>query len=295
MRQLGRGELLLAELALHDAAPDEASELFDRALGRFQTCSDPEGQAQCFAGMGRLALRGGRTEVAQRNLIQAQQMMQAQGDDDALGQVELLLAETFQVRGNLEDAQPHLNAAREAFERAGNPLGEARAISQLGHIAQAQGEMAAAEEMFQQYLERAESLGDIPAASQARANLGHARVRLGEYASGVELLLHCRRAIEDLNDRTSLAIIESILVGALARLGRWEDTRTVLASSTQTVRSLEIYDIDIAESLELAVDAAGARDGLGPDFVVLVEEASRQWRNLGRIERAHAILGRHTG
>ena len=295
MRQLGRGELLLAELALHGAATDSASELFDRALGRFETCADNPGLADCYAGIGRLALRGGRADVARRNLRQAEQMMVAEGNHEGVGQVQLLLAETCQADGNLQAAERHLSAARVAFERAGNPLGEARAVSELGHIAQAKGEMAAAESMFQVYLEKAESMGDIPAAAQARANLAHARLRLGQHESAVELLAQARQATADLNDRTSLAIIESILTQALARLDRWPEAIEVLASSLGTIRDLEIYDIDVAESLELAADAEGARDGLGPMFVVLIEEAARQWRNLGNIERAHAFLARHSG
>lgn len=295
MRQLGRGELLLAELALHEAAAEKASELFDRALGRFETCADKPGLADCYAGMGRLALRGGRTDVARRNLRQAEQMMLALGDHEGVGQVQLLLAEVCANDGNLAAAESHLAAARSAFEQVGNPLGEARAVSELGHIAQAKGEMAAAEMMFQVYLEKAESMGDIPAAAQARANLAHARLRLGQTPSAVELLLQARRATADLNDRTSLAIIEAILTLALGRLGRWADAAEVFQSSLSTVRDLEIYDIDVAESLEMTADTAGARDGLGPNFVVLLEEASRQWRNLGNLERAHALIGRHSG
>jgi eukaryotic-like serine/threonine-protein kinase len=295
MRQLGRGELLLAELALHGAATEEAAELFDRALGRFETCADAAGLADCYTGIGRLALRGGRSGVARRNLRQAEQMMLDANNHEGAGQVQLLLAETCAADGNFQTAESHLAAARSAFERAGNPLGEARAVSELGHIAQAKGEMAAAESMFQVYLEKAESMGDIPAAAQARANLAHARLRLGQNASAVELLLQSRQATADLNDRTSLAIVEAILALALAQLGRWPDVAEVFSSSVAGVRDLEIYDIDVAESLELIADADGARDGLGPLYVVLLEEASRQWRNLGNIERAHKLLGRHSG
>jgi serine/threonine protein kinase/tetratricopeptide (TPR) repeat protein len=295
MRLLGRGELLLAELALQNTTQEEASELFDRALARFETSNDDAGRADCLSGIGRLALRSGRIEVARRNLLHAQQIMRTRDNDEGLGQVGLLLAETSIVQGNMDAAQTYLAEARAAFERSGNSLGASRAIADSGHIAQARGEMAEAAEIFQLYLERAESLGDIPAAAQARANLAHARVHLGDYLSATDLLLHARRSIEDLNDRASLAIIESILVGALARLGHWEDARAMLASAMETIHSLDIYDIDIAESLELAADTDAARDGMGPQFVVLIEEAARQWRNLGRLERAHKLLGRHTG
>ncbi len=295
MRQLGRGELLLAELALHGDSTGRASELFDRALGRFETCADKAGLADCYTGIGRLALRGGRVDVARRNLRQAEQMMAESNNHEGVGQVQLLLAETCEADGHFQAAENHLAAARSAFERAGNPLGEARAVSELGHIAQAKGEMAAAESMFEVYLEKAESMGDIPAAAQARANLAHARLRLGQTESAVELLLQSRQATADLNDLTSLAIVEAILALALARLQRWGDVTEVFTSSVATVHDLEIYDIDVAESLELTADAPGARDGLGPTFVVLLEEASRQWRNLGNIERAHKLLARHSG
>lgn len=292
VRQLGMGELLLAELSLRDVSSPESEQLFDRALGRFEVCEDIGGQAQALTGLGQLALRGGRAEVAERNLRRAEVMLRRLGDQEGVGQARLLWGQACCAQGRLGEAEEHFAEARRCFERVGDRLGLARATGVLGQMALARGDAPGAEYMFVNYLEQAEMLGDIPAASQARANLGQALLQQGRLDDAVDLLLDARHTTLSLGDQSALAIIDAVLGLALSRLGRWPQSLNHLRESLDRARRLELYDIDLAESFEQVVCVEDARASLGIDYGVLVEATARQWRNLGYLERAHDVTRR---
>ncbi len=292
MRQLGMGELLLGEMAMRVSAPREAEELFDRALARFETSEDEAGQAEALMGLARLALRGGRAEVAKRSLRASEARMRKVGNPEALGRVRMLLGEAACALGHLAEAEGHFIGAREQFEQIGDRMGLARALSELGLLAQARGDVERAAMMFEDYLEQAEGLGDIPAAAQARANLGQARLHLGDVASAARLLEGARQATADLKDFGAQSIIEVILALALSRMGQWSQVSALLKGSLETIHKMELYDVDVAESLEAIALSSGAAEGLGEGLASIGEEAARQWRNLGHVDRAHHVSRR---
>ena len=294
LRQLGMGELLLAAQALRDAAPERSEELFDRALSRFEMSGDATGQAEALVGLARLALRGGRAEVALRNLRKAEPMLRRLGDEGGLGRLRLLGGQAACALGQLEQAQQDFQEARHRFGQVGDRMGLAQAVAELGQIALAIGDAHRAATMFEDYLEQAEALGDIPAASQARANLGQARLMLGQNSEAVFLLQIAQRSTADLNDQCTQAIIECLLVLGLARLGRWTEARQILEQALEVIDRLELYDIDLAESLEGLVAMSDSRDHLGgARYGAALRQAASQWRNLGYVERAHHVI-RHT-
>jgi tetratricopeptide (TPR) repeat protein len=289
LSQLGLGELLLAELSLHDSAPQAAEELYGRALSRFETCGDDRGQCEALLGMARLALRSGRAQVAQRQVAMATPVLARLGDRAALGRARLLGGQCLCARGLLEPAEVILHQARQDFEAVGERLGVARALGELGQLAQAREDYRQAEELFSHYLQQAEALGDIPSIAQARANLGQARLKLGKHDSAVRLLEQSWAVTADLNDRSSSTIIQCVLALALARQGNWKRARGVLHSALESLRQLQLFDLDVAESLERIVLLPGARKRLERDFLLILGQARSQWRNLGYEERSHHV------
>jgi tetratricopeptide (TPR) repeat protein len=292
LRQLGMGELLLAELALYDAAPQAAGELYDRALSRFETCDDALGRAEAHMGLARLALRGGRNEVAVHNLRKAEALAVSGQGQDKLGPIYMLLGQSYRGLGEVEPASRYFAEALRCFERGGDKLSQAKVLCELGQIAQAKGDIKSAVSLFQDYLEQAEALGDIPSLAQARANLGQAKLQLGKTEQAIVLLEQAKKATADLNDKATLAVIQVILGLALALQERWGEASTQIREGMEAAAQLELYDIDVAESLEAVVLLPQAASKLRGVFPVWVEQVVEQWRNLGQPERARRTLQR---
>jgi tetratricopeptide (TPR) repeat protein len=141
-------------------------------------------------------------------------------------------------------------------------------------------------------LEQAEALGDIPSLAQARANLGQAKLQLGKTEQAIVLLEQAKKATADLNDKATLAVIQVILGLALALQERWGEASTQIREGMEAAAQLELYDIDVAESLEAVVLLPQAASKLRGVFPVWVEQVVEQWRNLGQPERARRTLQR---
>ena len=287
--QLGLGEIILAECALHNEQLSDSGKLFGLAHSHFLTCDDQRGQSEAMLGLARLALRDGQLPLARTHLASAMAVLDKLRDAEAAARAYMLSGQLERQAGQLYAAEACFEHASRSFELAGNQVGLARALGELGQVALDQGDLQKADLYFEAYLRQSEAVADAAGTAQARANLGQTRLRLNRLPAAIALLGEARAAFVDLNDRVSGAIIDVMLAHALAADGQWHAALPRLTDALAKLAAQGVVDLDVAEALEGLLRLDGAPAVLGADFRPVCQRCVDQWHALGVYERARGV------
>lgn len=255
----GRTLNFLASLYFRRAQYDRAQEAYAEAIQLLERRNEPAALGLAYAGRGLVALARSRFDEGVADLGRARTLYQAASNELGIAQVDLNLAGTAVLRGQLAAAQPLLEHAAERFQRLASQeefvvaltiladvqrrlLDFAGALATTERFWPPEGHIANERLRWQLMLSRAEALADLGRLREARHLAGEIRERArseddAEVRVRTEALLarlaldegdyetalnQSRRALDPVlkDDRASYAEIWRVLIRALQRSGR---------------------------------------------------------------------------
>ena len=290
-RQLATGEQVLAELALRSSSLSEAEEFFDRALSRYETCSDVRGQAEALLGLAQVAMRSSRLSAARNCLSSVQNRLQTlQNPPDLKGSAVLLFAQLEYRADELVEARRHLQEALSVFERVGASAGVARARCELGYVMNASGDFHGALTAYREALALSEQVGDMTVLIRVRLGLAWTWLQQGVLDEAEAQLRQAQVVLRVFPDVASAHWLDALSVQHLAWRGRWTEACALLESNLDRVSRTNLFDPDLARVYEMLAKTRGFRGQCAAGlWRRLGDETARQWRNLGDLERAHRV------
>jgi DNA-binding winged helix-turn-helix (wHTH) protein/tetratricopeptide (TPR) repeat protein len=264
----GRTLNFLASLYFRRAQYDRAQETYAEAIRLLDRRNEPAALGLAYAGRGLVALARSRFDEGAADLGRARTLYQATGNELGIAQVDLNLAGTAVLRGQLAAAQPLLEHAAERFQRLASQEEFVVALTILAdvqrHLLDFPEALATTDRFWpperhianerlrwQLTLSRAEALADLGRLREARRLAGElldrarseddAEVRVRTEALLARLALNegdyetalnrGRQALDPVlkDDRASYAEIWRVLIRALQRSGRTAEAESELA------------------------------------------------------------------
>lgn len=287
----GRTLNLLASLYFRRAQYDRAQDAYAEAIHLLDRRNEPAALGLAYAGRGLVALVRSRFDEGVADLGRARTLYQAANNELGIAQVDLNLAGTAVLRGQLAAAQPLLEHAAERFQRLASQEEFVVALTILvdvqRHLLDFPGALATTERFWppeghianerlrwQLTLSRAEALADLGRLRESRRLAGEilerarseddvevrartaalqARIALneGDYDTALN---QSRRALAPAlkDDRASYAEIWLMLTRAQQRLGRTAEAESELTRFRAWAKSVP----DDSASIEVALATA---------------------------------------
>ncbi len=286
------------------AALEEAQRCCERSL---EISDDPAEQARLHLRTGRLAGRGGSTEVAVRHLRLAADGYAALGDTRREARAQAALARVDYAEGRMEEASERLAGAVAAVDPSSAPEEHARLAAELARHLFFLDRPDAAREQVAAALRIAERSGLRDVVSDALITKSLLVEQEGRPEEAFALLRHAYDLAHDSGGHVLERAANNLSI-LLAARGRWDDVREVLEGALRRARrrgdrhteknalaflahtAMDVGDWDVAaERLEEAADLA--RSTRWSERVLELAQL-RLRTEAGELERAEALLAR---
>ncbi|MFK7984847.1 MAG: protein kinase [Sandaracinaceae bacterium] len=170
-RVIAESELILANVARQQGAPDEALAHVRVARERYHKLDDDDGRARALLGMAILSRQRGEYEAGAALYARAFALFEMLGDERGAANAMLGLAHIARHDKQWPTAEDKYEAARDRCERAGYRAGIANCLMGRADVQRYQGDLEAAEEAYRAAHRIQKSIGS-KAILVAKLNLG---------------------------------------------------------------------------------------------------------------------------
>ena len=244
----------------------EAAALYSRALALERAMGDPENTAELLSALGRMEIRSGRFDAAERDLASSQTLADSCGQKWILGFVYFGFGALAEARGDEDRALEFFEKSVVSHREAGNASAELMARIRVGYAYSNMGDYTKAIENYEPARKAYEESKNLYGLSWTMSGLALAYHKLGDFVKAEECYrraLDIRRELGDergaawcLNSMGMIADMRGRYRDALsyseAALAIYEKAgdRWGLGSAQFTIGSVYFYVGDYAEALK---------------------------------------------
>jgi predicted ATPase len=200
---VGDGTLLADSLnrlaiTLEQDQPDQASEIYRRALLIYRGLGDSRGEARCHNNLGIVLSLRGAHEQARREFGAAVALSRTTGNADMWGLASLNLGVCALKAGEFENARELFGEALAHFAGVKNSERQLYAVYNLAHLDRARGDFESAAELYEVALNSSQRLQQSDVEIGSLAGSGLCRLEMGDVAAARHLVA---QAADKLRDR----------------------------------------------------------------------------------------------
>ena len=167
-------------IAIEQEHPQQATEIYRRALGIYERIKDQRGQARCHNNMGIACSLESRWDDARRELNSAMQLARSAGAPDLLGLAALNLGVMHLKLGEYDTARELFGEALATFAGLKNSERQLYALYNLAHLDRERGEHESAAELYDVALSLVQRIGQSDVEIGAIAGAGLSRLEQGD-------------------------------------------------------------------------------------------------------------------
>jgi serine/threonine protein kinase/tetratricopeptide (TPR) repeat protein len=247
---------LLGRVRLRQGRVDEAERWQRDAIAGAETVGDPKVLAQALLDLGEILLRRGRHTDAAAIQTRSIEIMRREGDRRGQGNALLALGEIARQQGDVEGAESHILEAIDLFTAQGSQTGLAGAFNNLGDIARLRGRLVEAQSHYASARRVLASM-DMIDALYPQLNLAILAVEMGRFGEA-------RGLVEPIVADEHAARLEVspvawlVLATCEAYDRRWERFDESVEAAERWLSDLRFKDLDLARLAGRAADLAAA-------------------------------------
>ncbi len=266
---------------------DGAGLLFTRVLARCMRQGDSRGMAEATLGQALVALRAGELEEAERLYADAVEAFEEAEDPLGVVRARTGRAVVFRQRLELERAEELYRETLRTAEELGAMQAGMEAMRGLAELARLGGQQHRAQELYVDLLRWARRHGHFEPAILAHLGLARVALDAGDRRVAFDHASRASRDLDKVPGHWLWAPYRLLVAVMLARHGAEEQTFAWLWSASE-LGLADTVDQDIAALIE-EVCAEAEQRGWSRVLRVAANLGARQWRRLGRQDRARAL------
>ncbi len=245
---------LLGRVGLRQGRADDAERWQREAVAGAESVGDRKVLAQSLLDLGEILLRQGRHTEAAAIQTRSIEIMRDEGDRRGQGNALLALGEIARQQGQVDAAESHILEAIDQFTAQGSQTGLAGAFNNLGDIARIRGRLVEAQTHYASARRVLASMNMIDAL-YPQLNLAIVAIEMGRFAEA-------RGLVEPIvvDEHTARLEVSPIAYLALATCEafdrRWEPFDACLEAAERWLSDLRFKDVDVARLAKRAADLA---------------------------------------
>jgi eukaryotic-like serine/threonine-protein kinase len=251
---MAQAQNLLGRVSLRQGRADDAERWQRSAVAGAEDVGDPKVLAQSLLDLGEILLRQGRHADAAAMQSRSIEIMRREGDRRGQGNALLALGEIARQQGHVEAAESHILEAIDLFTAQGSQTGLAGAFNNLGDIARIRGRLVEAQTHYASARRVLASM-DMIDALYPQLNLAIVAIEMGRFGEA-------RGLVEPIVADEHAARLEVSPVAFLALATceaydrRWEHFDACMESAERWLADLRLRDVDVARLAARAADLA---------------------------------------
>jgi DNA-binding winged helix-turn-helix (wHTH) protein/tetratricopeptide (TPR) repeat protein len=251
-------QLRLSEIDYRLGLSDAARERLERLLPALPLETEPALRARALTGLGAIALKQNRVEVALPPLDEAIALLDRQNEPESLGHALTGRGIAHAMRAEYEAAGRDFARARIAFELSGDAHAAARVDINEGAVATMRDRPADALPLFERAAQRFERLDAPTDLVNTLGNEVDARLALLQPAAALAASERMMARMERIGNPLERRVFLAIRARALAAVGRIAEARALLAELLQDADpDGEASVLGEARALQAQIDLAG--------------------------------------
>jgi tetratricopeptide (TPR) repeat protein len=245
--RVGEPALVAASLqrlavTLERERPEQALEVFHRALDLYRDAGDYPGQASCHNSLGIVHTARGAWAQAELELSTAIALGRTAGTPDVWGLYTLNLGVVFLKVGDHDSARDLFGEALALFAAVRHGERQLYALYNLAHLEHERGDHDAAAELFDVALSLARQVGDSDVEIGAIAGAGLARLERGDVAGATAASREADDALRSRGDWfQGRELVEALSVRAAAAGGALDEARRRFEHAHGLARESDFY------------------------------------------------------
>jgi tetratricopeptide (TPR) repeat protein len=239
----------------------EATALGQTSQALYEQTGDRRHVAEALLTLGRVALRQGDPDQAERYLRDAIAIPEADRVIVASGLHNLAVL-AFKRR-KFEEAHTYLQRVKEIGEEIGSPLATAPALYVLGIIAAREGRLSEARFYFEQCTAICTDTGDLPSIARGQARLGYVLARQGEWQAAWDQLARAFRFCQTGDHLAQTKDTMSSLGQASVHAGHSQRGAELLGLASRLPPGwvdLDVYELWVEPEMDLLRETLGAAE-----------------------------------
>lgn len=170
---------ILADIQGNLGRPDDARNLYDKALRLFRVAGSSAGAANVLHGLGNLEIRMGRPETASSLLTSALGIFEEEGLLGGVANSLRCLGDLFYMQGQRDESLRAMERALKIYEEIGDKLGQANTLESLATLHRRAGNFEQARGLITQSLQICERDQDLLGQANALHALGEMYLQMG--------------------------------------------------------------------------------------------------------------------
>ena len=273
-------------VTLERERPEQALEVFQRALALYRDAGDFAGQASCHNSLGIVHTARGDWAQAELELSTAIALGRTAGTPDVWGLYTLNLGVVFLKVGDHDQARDLFGEALALFAAVRHGERQLYALYNLAHLEHERGDLQAAAELFDVALSLARQVGDSDVEIGATAGAGLARLERGDLAAAAAASHDADEAMRTRTDWfQGRELVEALHVRVAARRGAPEEAHGHFHRALHLARESDFYSAAWLTARCADVLLSRLPLGAAPEAAALVPNAGA--------DEAVAVLIRH--
>lgn len=250
-------QLRLSEIDYRLGASDAARERLERLLPALPVETEPALRARALTGLGAIALKQNRAEIALPPLDEAIGLLDRQNEPESLGHALTGRGIAHAMRAGYDEAGRDFARARIAFELSGDAHAAARVDINEGAVATMRDRPADALPLFERAAQRFERLDAPTDLVNTLGNEVDARLALLQPSAALAASERMMASMERIRNPLERRVFLAIRARALAAVGRLVEARALLADLLRDADpQQEASVLGEARALQAAVDLA---------------------------------------
>jgi DNA-binding winged helix-turn-helix (wHTH) protein/tetratricopeptide (TPR) repeat protein len=250
-------QLRLSEIDYRLGVSDAARERLERLLPALPVETEPALRARALTGLGAIALKQNRAEVALPPLDEAIMLLDRQNEPESLGHALTGRGIAHAMRAEYDEAGRDFARARIAFELSGDAHAAARVDINEGAVATMRDRPADALPLFERAVQRFERLDAPTDLVNTLGNEVDARLALLQPAAALAASERMMARMERIRNPIERRVFLVIRARALAAVGRIAEARALLADLLQDADpEREATVLGEARAQQAAIDLA---------------------------------------
>ncbi len=250
-------QLRLSEIDYRLGVSDAARERLERLLPALPVETEPALRARALTGLGAIALKQNRAEVALPPLDEAIALLDRQNEPESLGHALTGRGIAHAMRAEYDEAGRDFARARIAFELSGDAHAAARVDINEGAVATMRDRPADALPLFERAAQRFERLDAPTDLVNTLGNEVDARLALLQPAAALAASERMMARMERIRNPIERRVFLVIRARALAAVGRIAEARALLADLLQDADpEREASVLGEARAQQAAIDLA---------------------------------------
>jgi tetratricopeptide (TPR) repeat protein len=229
-------------ITLESDQPEQATEIYKRALDIYMSAGDARGEARCRNNLGIRYSLGGKWDLARKELSTAITLARATGTPDLWGVAAVNLGVVGLKCGEYDRARDLFGEALALFAGVKNSERQLYALYNLAHLDRERGEHESAAELYDAAAALAQHIGQSDVEIGAIAGAGLSLLHQGRVDAARESLAGAEERIRARKDWfQGRELVEALAVRLAAEEGRMDDAIRCFDNARTLVDASDIY------------------------------------------------------